>query len=137
MHHRHRQHQQAGPQHSVVSSFIAKVRARRIKFERAGGTLAYLRDYLSEQYWQLRDCEHLLNAAIEQEAWEEVPIHAGGMMWTWENALRDLRKVRPPDILESRRRNSRRMIEHLGTWDSTNWPGETVEATVERVLATA
>jgi hypothetical protein len=124
-------------QHPAVRGLIAKVRARRIQFQRAGGTLADLRDFMPDKYWQLRHCEWMLAGAIECEAWEEAPIHAGGMMWTWENALRDLHKVRSPCWLEIHRANSRRMIEDVGTWDATNWPGENVEAPLEPMLATA
>jgi hypothetical protein len=126
----HRQHPQA-------RSWVAKVRARRIQFERAGGTLDYLRDFMPDKYWQLRHCEWMLAGAIENEAWEEVPIHAGGMMWTWENALRDLHKVRSPCWLGIHRVNSRRMIDDIGTWDAANWPGEAVEASNTPMLATA
>lgn len=87
-------------QHPVVRSFLAKVRSRRIQFERAGGTLAYLRGFMPDKYWQLRHCEWMLAGAIKNEAWEEVPTHAGGLMWTWENALRDLHKVRSQCWLE-------------------------------------
>jgi hypothetical protein len=116
--------------HPNASKWVSKVRARRVKYVRAGGTFDHLRDFDPEKYQLMRHCEWLLIGAIKYEAWEEVSIHAGGIMWTWDNALHDLHKRREEWWLSTRRANARASFALYDpeAWSYTNWPGEAVDA---------